>query len=45
MRNFADQAVSFTDCLSFVLICREALREVFTFDGCFVAAGFWMLDL
>jgi len=40
MRKFADQAVSFTDCLSFVLMRREGLREVFGFDGHFAAAGF-----
>ena len=40
MRKFADQGVSFTDCLSFVLMRREGLREVFGFDGHFAAAGF-----
>jgi len=40
MRKFADQGVSFTDSLSFVLMRREGLREVFGFDGHFIAAGF-----
>jgi predicted nucleic acid-binding protein len=40
MRKFADQGVSFTDCLSFVLMRRERLRDVFGFDHHFVAAGF-----
>ncbi len=40
MRKFADQRVSFTDCVSFVLMRREGLREVFGFDGHFTAAGF-----
>jgi len=40
MRKFADQAVSFTDCLSFVLMKKERVRDVFGFDGHFVAAGF-----
>lgn len=40
MRKFADQAVSFTDCLSFVLMKKTGLRDVFGFDGHFTAAGF-----
>lgn len=40
MRKFADQSVSFTDCVSFVLMRREGLRDVFGFDGHFAAAGF-----
>jgi uncharacterized protein len=40
MQKFADQRVSFTDCVSFVLMRREGLREVFGFDGHFTAAGF-----
>jgi len=40
MRKFADQAVSFTDCLSFVLMKKQRVRDVFGFDGHFVAAGF-----
>lgn len=40
MRKFADQSVSFTDCVSFVLMRREGLRDAFAFDGHFAAAGF-----
>ncbi|MEX1044724.1 MAG: hypothetical protein WEC73_01230 [Chthoniobacterales bacterium] len=40
MRKFADQGVSFTDGMSFVLMRREGLWEVFGFDGHFTAAGF-----
>ena len=40
MRKFADQDVSFTDCLSFVLMKRTGLREVFGFDHHFESAGF-----
>jgi predicted nucleic acid-binding protein len=40
MRKFADQADSFTDCLSFVLMKKERVRDVFGFDSHFVAAGF-----
>jgi uncharacterized protein len=38
--KFADQRVSFTDCVSFVLMRRHRLERVFTFDRHFVAAGF-----
>ena len=40
MRKFADQAVSFTDCISFALMKREGIRHVFGFDRHFDAAGF-----
>ena len=40
MRKYADQGVSFTDCLSFLLMKRAGLREVFGFDRHFEAAGF-----
>lgn len=40
MRKFADQAVSFTDCISFSLMKREGIRHVFGFDRHFEAAGF-----
>jgi uncharacterized protein len=40
MKKFADQAVSFTDCISFVLMKKEGLRDVFAFDRHFVSAGY-----
>ena len=40
MKKFADQAVSFTDCISFVLMKREGLHDVFGFDRHFASAGF-----
>ncbi len=38
--KYADQKVSFTDSLSFVLMKRHQLRSAFTFDGHFEMAGF-----
>lgn len=40
MRKYADQGVSFTDCLSFVLMKRAGLKDVFGFDHHFESAGF-----
>jgi len=40
MKKYADQGVTFTDCLSFVLMKREKLHHVFGFDRHFEAAGF-----
>lgn len=40
MRKFADQGVSFTDCLSFALMKRHRIHWVFGFDRHFSAAGF-----
>ena len=39
-RKFADQGVSFTDCISFALMRRNRVRSAFTFDRHFSAAGF-----
>jgi len=38
--RFADQKVSYTDALSFVLMRKEKIREAFSFDRHFVLAGF-----
>ena len=38
--KFADQGVSFTDCISFALMRRHRVRRAFTFDRHFEAAGF-----
>jgi len=40
MKKFADQTVSFVDTTSFVLMRRENIRHVFSFDRHFAAAGF-----
>lgn len=39
-RKYADQHVSFTDCISFVLMGKLGLKSVFTFDRHFVLSGF-----
>ena len=38
--KYADQHVSFTDCISFVLMKREKINRVFSFDRHFLFAGF-----
>ncbi|MGD0898763.1 MAG: PIN domain-containing protein [Thermoguttaceae bacterium] len=40
MAKYADQAVSFTDCVSFVLMRKRRVRRALTFDQHFAAAGF-----
>jgi predicted nucleic acid-binding protein len=40
MRKFADRGVSFTDCLSSVLMKRAGLKGVFGFDRHFDSMGF-----
>ena len=40
MRKYADQKVSFTDCISFALMRREGIRDVFSFDHHFQRAHF-----
>lgn len=39
-RKFADQRVSFTDCVSFVLMRSLGIRRAFTFDRHFDLLGF-----
>lgn len=39
-RKFADQAVSFTDCASFVLMKKHSINRAFSFDRHFLIAGF-----
>ena len=38
--KFSDQGVSFTDCISFVLMTRMRIEQVFSFDRHFDSAGF-----
>jgi predicted nucleic acid-binding protein len=40
MEKFADQEVSFTDCVSFALMRREKISKAFSFDAHFRRAGF-----
>jgi predicted nucleic acid-binding protein len=39
-RKFADQKVSFTDCVSFVLMRKQRLTRAFSFDRHYEQAGF-----
>ena len=45
MRKYADQSVSFTDCVSFAIMRRLKIRTAFTFDRHFRLAGFDVLGL
>lgn len=38
--KYADQNVSFTDCISFTLMQREHIRQAFSFDQHFTLPGF-----
>jgi uncharacterized protein len=40
LEKYADQAASYTDCISFVLMRRAKIRRVFTYDAHFDRAGF-----
>jgi predicted nucleic acid-binding protein len=39
-RKYADQNVSFTDCISIVLMRNKKIKRVFSFDSHFERAGF-----
>ena len=41
--KYADQRVSFTDALSFVLMRKQGIRQVFSFDQHFSYAGFKLI--
>lgn len=42
--KYADQQVSFTDCISFVIMRREKINRVFSFDRHFLLAGFQLVS-
>ncbi len=42
-KKFADQKISFTDCLSFVTMKKIPVNQVFTFDRHFQYAGFRLI--
>ncbi len=42
-RKFADQRISFTDCISFAIMKRNRISTAFTFDRHFRHAGFELL--
>lgn len=42
--KFADQKISFTDCLSFALMRAEGIHRVFSFDRHFRLAGFEVIS-
>lgn len=39
-RKYADQSISFTDCISFVLMKKRKISRIFSFDHHFHLAGF-----
>jgi len=41
--KYADQHISFTDCISFVLMKRKKINRVFSFDRHFEFAGFHLV--
>ncbi len=45
MKKYADQEISFTDCISFALMRRHQIRTAFTFDRHFRDAGFQVIGL
>jgi predicted nucleic acid-binding protein len=44
-RKFADQRISFTDCISFAVMKRHRLHTAFTFDRHFLNAGFRVIGI
>jgi predicted nucleic acid-binding protein len=44
MRKYADNEISFTDCISFAMMRRLRIRRAFTFDHHFRDAGFQIIN-
>ena len=42
--KYSDQKISFTDCISFVLMKKHRIKKVLTFDTHFQFAGFSIFD-
>jgi predicted nucleic acid-binding protein len=42
--KYADQAVSYTDCISFAIMKREKISRAFSFDRHFQLAGFKLIS-
>ena len=42
--KYADKLISFTDCISFVIMRREKINRVFSFDRHFSLAGFQLVS-
>lgn len=45
MRKYADQEITFTDCVSFAMMRRRRIPTAFTFDRHFKLAGFHVIGL
>lgn len=45
MRKYADQGISFTDCISFAIMRRRRIRSAFTYDRHFRIARFAVVGL
>jgi predicted nucleic acid-binding protein len=45
MRKYADERISFTDCVSFAIMRRHRIRAALTFDRHFKLAGFAVIGL
>ena len=43
LQKFADQRVSFTDCVSFAMMRQEKIKRAFSFDRHFHMAGFTLV--
>lgn len=44
LKKYADQSMSYTDCISFTLMKKERIKTVFSFDKHFQYAGYLLYD-